>query len=148
MQVLRAQLVETDRTVDEMKQRKSDSEKEKERYELVCGCVCVVCVCLCVCVWGGGGGGGEEAWWPSGQDICPRTLKVVRSSPTSAWCFFIMHQPPVRPAVKWVPALYGWVDITTDCAIPSYQCGPGGTSGAHTTSGGTCQYSYEYLARL
>ena len=47
-----------------------------------------------VCVWGG------EAWWPSGQDICPRTLKVVRSSPTSAWYFFIMHQPPSSPSCK------------------------------------------------
>ena len=113
----------------------------------VCVCVCVcVCVrvsqCVCVCVCG-------EAWWPSGQDICPRALKVVRSSPTSAWCFFLSCiNPPAHPAVKWVPALYGWVDITTDCAIPSYQCGPGGTLGAHTTSGGTCQCSYEYLARL
>ena len=51
----------------------------------------------CVCVGGGGGGG---AWWPSGQDICPRMLKVVRLSPTSAWCFFIMHQPPSSPRCK------------------------------------------------
>ena len=93
-------------------------------YVRVCACVraCVrACVCACMRAWvhacvrvcG-------EAWWPSGQDICPRILKVVRSSPTSAWHFFIMHQPPAHSAVKWVPALYGWVDITTDCTIPSY----------------------------
>ena len=64
------------------------------------------------------------------------------------WCFSSCTNPPAHPAVKWVPALYGWVDMTTDCTIPSYQCGPGGTSGAHTTSGGTCQCSYEYLAQL
>ena len=69
----------------------------------------------CVCGGGGGGGGpgglvvrtsvlGHWAWWPSGQDICPRTLKVVRSSPTSAWCFSSCTNPPppTHPAVKWV----------------------------------------------
>ena len=54
-----------------------------------------MCVCVCACVHVCG-----EAWWPSGHDICPRTLNVVRSSPTSAWCFFIMHQPPSSPSCK------------------------------------------------
>ena len=59
-----------------------------------------LCTRVCVCVGGGWWGGGLEAWWPSGEDICPRTLKVVRSSPTSSWCFFIMHQPPSIPSCK------------------------------------------------
>ena len=42
--------------------------------------------------------------------------------------------PPAHPGVKLVPDLYSSQDIKTDCAIPSYQCGPC-CNGDNITSG-------------
>ena len=51
----------------------------------VCTCVCM-CVHVCLC-----GGGGLVTYWLGHRFY---NTEVVRSTPTSARCFFITHQPP------------------------------------------------------